>query len=117
MTQSIRMNAKSLAVVAGVMLVIAGSLANVNDASATNYESSQASAGSNDCGNGYSLLNIFCQNLASQIDGDGNAINIIALQPSSGEKKVTICSCYLSRFRVEPQKPTYFFYYPNVAFC
>jgi hypothetical protein len=36
MTQSIRMNAKSLAVVAGVMLVIAGSLANVNDASATN---------------------------------------------------------------------------------
>ena len=34
MTQSKRMNAKSLAVVAGVMLVIAGSLANVNDASA-----------------------------------------------------------------------------------
>ena len=55
MTQSIRMNAKSLAVVAGVMLVIAGSLANVNDVSATKYESSQASAGSNDCGNGVCL--------------------------------------------------------------
>jgi len=87
MTQSIRMNAKSLTVVAGVMLVIAGSLANVNDASATKYESSQASAGSNDCGNGVLPLNIFCQNLASQIDGDGNAINIIALQPSSGEEE------------------------------
>jgi hypothetical protein len=32
-------------------------------------------------------LQIFCQNLASQIDGDGNAINIIALQPSSGEEE------------------------------
>jgi hypothetical protein len=30
---------------------------------------------------------IFCQNLASQIDGDGNAINIIALQPPSGEEE------------------------------
>ena len=45
MTQSIRMNAKSLAVVAGVMLAIAGSLANVNDVSATKYESSQANSG------------------------------------------------------------------------
>ena len=53
----------------------------------TKYESSQASAGSNDCGNGVLPLNIFCQNLASQIDGDGNAINIIALQPSSGEEE------------------------------
>jgi uncharacterized membrane protein len=85
MTQSIRMNLKSLAIVAGVMLVIAGSIANLNDASATKYESSQANAGSNDCGNGVLPQNIFCQNLASQIDGDGNAINIIALQPASGE--------------------------------
>jgi len=84
MTQSIRMNAKSLAVIAGVMLAIVGSLASVNDVSATKYESSQAGSGANDCGNGVSPLNIFCQNLASQIDGDGNAINIIALQPASG---------------------------------
>jgi hypothetical protein len=82
MTQSIRMNAKSLAVIAGVMLAI---LASVNDVSATKYESSQASSGANDCGNGFAPLNIFCQNLASQVEGDGNAINIIALQPPSGE--------------------------------
>ena len=87
MTQSIRMNAKSLAVIAGVMLAIVGSLANVNDVSATKYESSQASYGANDCGNGVMPLKIFCQNLASQIDGDGNAINIIALQPPSGEEE------------------------------
>ena len=79
------MNAKLLAVMAGVMLAIVGSLASVNDALATKYESSQASSGANDCGNGVLPLNIFCQNLASQIDGDGNAINIIALQPPSGE--------------------------------
>ena len=79
------MNAKLLAVMAGVMLAVVGSLASVNDALATKYESSQASSGANDCGNGVLPLNIFCQNLASQIDGDGNAINIIALQPPSGE--------------------------------
>ncbi|MGA7368337.1 MAG: hypothetical protein WBX01_04355 [Nitrososphaeraceae archaeon] len=78
-----RINAKSVAVIAGVMLAIVGSLASINDVSATKYESSQASSGANDCGNGVLPLNIFCQNLASQIDGDGNAINIIALQPSS----------------------------------
>jgi hypothetical protein len=86
MTQPIRMNAKSLAVMAGVMLAIVGSLASVNDVSATKYESSQASSGANDCGNGVLPLNIFCQNIASQIDGDGNAINIIALQPPSAEE-------------------------------
>ena len=84
MTQSRRINAKSLALITGVMLAIVGSL--VNEASATEYESSQASSGANDCGNGVLPLNVFCQNLASQIEGDGNAINIIALQPSSGEE-------------------------------
>lgn len=73
------------AIMAGVMLVIAGVLANVNDVSATKYESSQAISGANDCGNGKLPLNIFCQNLASQIDGDGNAINIIAVQPPSDD--------------------------------
>jgi hypothetical protein len=87
MTQSIRMNAKSLAVMTGVMLAIVGSLASVNDVSATKYVSSQASSGANGCGNGVLSMYIFCQNLASQIDGDGNAINIIALQPPSGEEE------------------------------
>jgi hypothetical protein len=49
--------------------------------------SSQASSGANGCGNGVLSMYIFCQNLASQIDGDGNAINIIALQPPSGEEE------------------------------
>ena len=85
MTQSTKITGTTLAIVAGAMLVLAGALANVNDVSATKYESSQASSGTNDCGNGKLPLNIFCQNIASQIDGEGNAINIIALQPPSGD--------------------------------
>jgi dipeptide/tripeptide permease len=85
MTQSTKITGTTLAIVAGAMLVFAGVLANVNDVSATKYERSQISLGTNDCGNGKLPLNIFCQNIASQIDGEGNAINIIALPPPSGD--------------------------------
>ena len=85
MAQPTRLNAKTFAVIAGITIVVLGSLASFNDVSATKYKSSQASAQANDCGNGVLPLNIFCQNLASQIDGDGNAINIIAVQPPSGD--------------------------------
>ena len=86
MTKSIRMNVKSLAVIAGVMLAIVGSLASVKEVSATKYERSQASSGENECGNGFFSEYIACQNLAAQLEGDGNAINIIAVQPTAGEE-------------------------------
>ena len=42
------------------------------------YEQSQASySQANSCGNGKMPMDIFCQNLSSQIEGDGNAINVI----------------------------------------
>ena len=44
------------------------------------YEKSQAASQVNECGNGELPLNVFCQNLLSQIQGDGNAANIIAVQ-------------------------------------
>jgi hypothetical protein len=44
------------------------------------YEKSQAASQVNECGNGELPLNVFCQNLLSQIQGDGNAANIIAIQ-------------------------------------
>jgi hypothetical protein len=37
------------------------------------YEKSQAVSQVNDCGNGDNPIDVFCQNLASQIQGDGNA--------------------------------------------
>jgi hypothetical protein len=86
MTKSISTNAKPLVLIAGVMLALVGSLASVNDASATKYESSQASSGENECGNGISPESIFCQNLAAQLEGSGNAVNIIQVQPTTGEE-------------------------------
>jgi hypothetical protein len=86
MTKSISTNAKPLVLIAGVMLALVGSLASVNDASATKYESSQASSGENECGNGISPESIFCQNLAAQLEGSGNAVNIIQVQPTAGEE-------------------------------
>jgi uncharacterized membrane protein len=44
------------------------------------YEKSQAVAQTNECGNGDTPIDVFCQNLASQIQGDGNAVNIIGAQ-------------------------------------
>jgi hypothetical protein len=41
---------------------------------------SQTIAQANVCGNGSFPLNIKCQNLANQIQGDGNAVNVIGLQ-------------------------------------
>jgi hypothetical protein len=49
------------------------------------YESSQAGSLANTCGNGEEPFNILCQNLLSQIEGDGNAVNIIGLQ-TGGER-------------------------------
>ena len=71
------MNTKYLAVVAAmaVMLIGATALATSEDAFAgKKKEYSQATAQANDCGNGKLPLNIGCQNIASQIQGDENVV-------------------------------------------
>ena len=47
--------------------------------SSSSNSQSQAIAQANVCGNGNLATNIDCQNLASQIRGDGNAVNVIGL--------------------------------------
>ena len=80
------MNLKYLVIVAVMtaMLVGATALATTDSAFADgkkkHYEKSQALSQANACGNGEMPLNVFCQNLASQIQGDGNAMNIIGAQ-------------------------------------
>jgi hypothetical protein len=49
-----------------------------HDSSGGNSQS-QTIAQANECGNGNLPLNIKCQNLASQIQGDGNAVNVIGV--------------------------------------
>lgn len=51
-------------------------------------DNNQALSQGNACGNGVLSTNIFCQNIANQLQGDGNAINIIALQNGGGEDEV-----------------------------
>jgi hypothetical protein len=80
------MNLKYMAIVAAMtaMLVGATALATTDSAFADgkkkHYEKSQALSQANACGNGEMPMNVFCQNLASQIKGDGNAMNIIGVQ-------------------------------------
>jgi hypothetical protein len=80
------MNNKHMLIVATmtVMLIGAAAFATTEDAFADDdekkYEKSQAASQVNECGNGELPLNVFCQNLLSQIQGDGNAANVIGVQ-------------------------------------
>jgi hypothetical protein len=65
------------------MLIAAEALATESafaDKKRKSYEKSQATYQANDCGNGNSPIDIFCQNLDSQIQDDGNAVAIILSQ-------------------------------------
>jgi len=79
-----RMNVKYLIIVASMaaMLVGATALSTAESAFAgkKKYEKNQAISQANACGNGVLPLNVFCQNLVSQIQGDGNAVNVIGVQ-------------------------------------
>jgi len=71
------MNNKSMAIVAvaavAAMLVVT-SLIGTNAAFAGGYEKNQATSQANACGNGELPLNVGCQNVDSQIQGDENAV-------------------------------------------
>jgi hypothetical protein len=73
-------NNKSLAIVAVAAvaaMLVATSLVGTNDAFAgkkKGYEKNQAISQANACGNGVLPLNVGCQNIASQVQGDENAV-------------------------------------------
>jgi len=73
------MNAKSIAIVAVIAATLVGTTVTTAD-SAFAYEKSQATSQANACGNGELPLNVFCQNIDSQIQGDENAVNVIGVQ-------------------------------------
>jgi hypothetical protein len=79
------MNSKYVAVVAAlaVMLVAATALATTDSALATKYKGkSQATAQVNECGNGKLPENVWCQNTASQIQGEDNRAALSSAQGS-----------------------------------
>jgi hypothetical protein len=76
------MNTKSLAVVAiaVVAAMLVASLVGTNTVFAGGYEKNQATSQANACGNGELPLNVGCQNIDSQVQGDENAVSIAAEQ-------------------------------------
>ena len=93
------MNNKTIAILAiaaiGVMLVATSAMTTIDHAAFAkkhrhhhhhgnnNNKQSQAAAQANVCGNGTLPMKVFCQALSNQIQGDGNAVNVIGVQPSS----------------------------------
>lgn len=73
-------NTKSLAIVAVAAMaamLIATSVVATEDAFADkkkSYDKNQAISQANACGNGELPLNVYCQNIGSQIQGDENAV-------------------------------------------
>jgi len=78
------MNSKNLAVVAvavaAVAAMLVASLVGTNTVFAGGYEKNQATSQANACGNGKLPLNVGCQNIDSQIQGDENAVSVAAEQ-------------------------------------
>jgi uncharacterized membrane protein len=75
----------TVAVVAAIAtMLIATSAVATEDAFADKkkhkYEKSQAVSQANACGNGDTPINVGCQNAASQIQGEGNAVVILPVQ-------------------------------------
>jgi uncharacterized membrane protein len=72
------MNTKYMFVVAAMsVMLIGGTAFATEDAFAgKKKEYNQATAQANDCGNGELPLNVFCQNIVSQVQGEENAVAI-----------------------------------------
>jgi len=70
-----------MAIAAVAVMLIASAAAVQEDAFAGKKKKYvQSLSQANECGNGLLPLNVYCQNLAAQIQGDGNAMNIIGAQ-------------------------------------
>jgi hypothetical protein len=63
-----------------VIAVTAASMLGVNNVFAEQTKYNQASSQADACGNGEFPMNVLCQNLGSEIQGEGNAVNVISLQ-------------------------------------
>jgi hypothetical protein len=76
------MKTKYIAIVAVVAAMLIATTAITGDSAfATKYkEKNQATSQVNNCGNGDNPIDVFCQNLASQIQGDENVASLAGEQ-------------------------------------
>ena len=71
------MNTKYMVIVAAMAVMLVGATALATEdafAGGKKREYNQATSQANACGNGELPLNVFCQNIGSQIQGDENAV-------------------------------------------
>jgi hypothetical protein len=81
------MNFKYIAIVAVLAATLVGTTAITADSAfATKYDKNQAVSQTNACGNGELPLNVGCQNIGSQVQGDENVASLAGAQafPSIG---------------------------------
>jgi hypothetical protein len=81
------MNAKYMVIVAALAVMMIGATALATDDAFADkkkkgYDKSQAVSQVNDCGNKELPLNVWCQNTASQIQGDENEVALESEQES-----------------------------------
>ena len=78
------MNTKYMVVIAVMAAMLIGATAFATDSAFADgkkhYDKNQALAQANACGNGILPFNVFCQNIASQVQGDENSVASIGAQ-------------------------------------
>jgi hypothetical protein len=78
------MNSKYMVVVAAMAVMLIGATAFATDSAFADgkkkYEKNQALSQANACGNGKLPMYVFCDNQASQIQGDDNAVSTASAQ-------------------------------------
>ena len=80
------MNTKYIAIVAVIAAALVGTTVIAADSAlATKYGKNQASSQANACGNGKLPMDVFCQNINSQVQGKKNAVAIDG-QQQQGEQ-------------------------------
>ena len=80
------MNTKYMFIVAAMAVMLVGATAlateDVFAGKKKHKEYNQATSQANACGNGKLPLNVFCQNIGSQVQGDENAVALDGFQSS-----------------------------------
>jgi hypothetical protein len=78
------MNTKYMVVVAAMAVMLIGATAFATDSAFADkkkhYDKNQAVSQANACGNGKLPLNVYCQNIGSQVQGDENVVSAAGSQ-------------------------------------
>ena len=85
------MNTKYLVIVAAMTAMLIGATTLATDSAFADkkkhYDKNQATSQANACGNGKLPLNVFCQNIDSQVQGEENAVSLSGSQQAAEEEE------------------------------